>query len=150
MAHTFTSQLLHCVFSTKNRLPTIDPEWRPRLHAYMGGIARENGVKALVIGGVADHAHILLSLPPVLSLSQAMQLIKVTSSKWVHETIPNMKKFAWQEGFGAFSIGIADQPRTVKYIENQEAHHKRLTFQDEFRLFLKKHGIEYDEKYIWG
>jgi REP element-mobilizing transposase RayT len=150
MGHTYSTVLLHCVFSTKNRLPVIEPEWRPRLHAYIGGIPRENGACALAVGSVADHVHVLLSIPPVLSVAKALQLIKGGSSLWVHQTFPAVKDFAWQEGYGAFSIGISQVEATIAYIANQEEHHPRKTFQDEFRAFLKKHGIEYDERYVWG
>ena len=150
MGHTYASVLVHCVFSTKNRLPVIEPDWGPRLHAYLGGIARENGARALAVGGVADHVHLLLSLPPVLPVAKALQLVKGGSSLWVHQTFPQVKDFARQEGYGAFSIGVSQVEATIAYIVNQEKHHRRKTFQDEFRAFLKKHGIEYDERYVWG
>ena len=150
MAHTFASQLLHCVFSTKNRLPLIDADWRQRLHAYMGGIARENNCKALVVGGVADHAHMLLSLPTTMTIAKAMQSIKGGSSLWVHEELPAVRGFGWQEGYGAFSIGISQVDATIAYINGQEEHHRTISFQDEFRGFLRRHGIEWDERYIWG
>ena len=149
MSHTYTSQLLHCVFSIKGRRPLIKPELQQRLWPYMGGIARDNKMKALSIGGVDDHVHLLLSLPATLSISKAMQLIKGGASKWVHDTFPEYQDFAWQEGYGAFSIGISDVAKTTAYIENQVRHHARRDFQTEFLTFLKKHGIEYDERYIW-
>jgi REP element-mobilizing transposase RayT len=116
----------------------------------MGGIARENSAKALAIGGVEDHVHLLLSIPATLSVAKAIQLVKGASSKWVHETFPKRRLFAWQEGYGAFSIGISQVASTVAYIQSQSEHHRRLTFQEEFRAFFKKHGIEYDERYVWG
>jgi len=149
MAHTFNSQLMHCVFSTKERRALITLELQERLWPYLGGIARENKMVALSIGGVGDHVHILLSLPTKLSISKAMQLIKGGSSKWVHDTFPEHKLFSWQEGYGAFSIGIADVDRTVAYIEKQAEHHAKRDFKAEFVSFLKKHNIEYDEQYIW-
>jgi REP element-mobilizing transposase RayT len=150
MPHTYASQLIHCVFSTKDRLPVIQPELGPRLHAYLGGIARENKCKAITVGGVADHVHILLSLPSTLSTAAAMQLIKGGSSRWVHENFPGIRGFGWQEGYGAFSIGISQIDATVAYIAGQEEHHRTVSFQDEFRAFLRRHGIEWDERYIWG
>jgi REP element-mobilizing transposase RayT len=116
----------------------------------MGGIARDNGMKALAIGGVEDHVHLLLSLPSTLVIAKAIQLVKGNSSKWVHETFPQMAHFAWQEGYGAFSIGVSQRDTTVAYIQNQKKHHQRKTFQEEFLSFLKKHGIEYDLRFVWG
>ena len=97
-----------------------------------------------------DHAHLLLSLPPSLALAKAMQLIKGGSSKWVHDTFPEARDFGWQDGYGAFSIGISGVKATMAYIENQEEHHRKRNFEAEFVAFLKKHGIEYDERYVFG
>ena len=149
MAHTYTSQLMHCVFSTKERRTMITPGLQERLWPYLGGIARENKMKLLSVGGVADHVHLLLSLPATLSISKAMQLLKGGSSKWIHDTFPEHHLFSWQEGYGAFSIGISDVSRTMAYIETQALHHQTKDFKAEFLSFLKKHGIEYDERYIW-
>lgn len=148
MPHSFISQLLHCVFGTKERQRIISSELQQRLWPYLDGIARENNMKALSIGGTDDHVHLLLSLPSTLSIAKAIQLIKGGSSQWVHDTFPEHRAFAWQEGYGAFSIGISDVKRTIAYIENQEEHHRRRDFKQEFLAFLKKHGIEYDERYI--
>jgi REP element-mobilizing transposase RayT len=150
MSHTYTSTLIHCVFSTKERHKTMTPEIKERLWAYMGGIARENKIKALAMGGIDDHVHLLLSLPATMPVSKAIQLIKGGSSKWVHETFVNRKRFAWQEGYGAFSIGISQVDETISYIQSQPVHHGKRSFQDEYRQFLEKHGIEYDERYVWG
>jgi len=116
----------------------------------MGGIAREHGMKTLAIGGVEDHVHFLLSLPTSISLAKAIQLIKGGSSKWVHDSFPEHRDFSWQEGYGAFSIGISQRDDTVSYIRSQAEHHRKKTFQEEFVAFLKRHGIEYDERYLWG
>jgi putative transposase len=121
-----------------------------RLWPFMGGIAREHGMKALVVGGVEDHAHLLLSLPTTISLSKAIQQIKGASSKWIHDTFPEHRDFGWQEGYGAFSIGISQVDNTLSYIRSQPEHHQKKTFQEEFLAFLKSYGIEYDERYIWG
>jgi REP element-mobilizing transposase RayT len=149
MGHTYTSLLFHCVFSTKERRAWIDPELQERLWPYLGGIARENDMTALSIGGVADHVHMLLSLPSNMAVSKAMQLVKGGSSKWVHDTFPERREFKWQDGYGAFSIGLSQVEDTRRYIENQAEHHRKRTFQEEFISFLKRHGIEYDERYIW-
>ena len=149
MPHTFVSNLVHCVFSTKERRKTIAAELQPKLWTYMGGIARGEGLKALAIGGTDDHAHLLLSVPTTVLLANAMQHIKGNSSKWVHDTFPSTSLFGWQQGYGCFSIGISQVDETVAYIESQPEHHKKRSFEEEFVAFLKKHGIEYDERYIW-
>ncbi len=149
MGHSFSSSLFHCTFSTKERRPLIKPDLQVQLWPYMGGIARNNGMIALAIGGIEVHVHILLSLPSTMAISKAIQLIKGGSSLWIHDTFPQYRDFSWQEGYGAFSIGISDVPRTKLYIANQEEHHRTRTFKEEFFAFLKKHGIEYDERYIW-
>ena len=149
MAHSFVSGLFHCAFSTKGRRRLITPDLQKRLWPFMGGIARENGMKALEIGGVEDHVHLLLAISSTISIAKAIQLIKGGSSKWVHDTFPKHHNFAWQEGYGAFSIGISQIDRTIMYIQSQAEHHRKLTFQEEFLQILKKHGIEYDERYIW-
>ena len=142
--HSFVSCLMHCVFATKERRPLITPELQTRLWPYLGGIARENRMKALMIGGVEDHVHVLLSLPSTLSVAKAVQLIKGNSSKWIHETFPEHQSFEWQEGYGAFSIGISGVDDTVKYIQNQAEHHRKMSFKEEVAVFLKKHGMEYE------
>jgi REP element-mobilizing transposase RayT len=135
---------MHCVFSTKERRAWLIQDIRQRLWPYLGGIARENDMKALAIGGVADHVHLLLSLPATLSISKAMQLLKGNSSKWLRETFSELRAqgFAWQEGFGAFSIGISGIEDTVKYIQAQEEHHRKESFREELENFLKKHGYD--------
>jgi len=150
MGHSYFSNLYHCVYSTKDRRPIIGEDIRERLRAYMGGIAAENKMKALSIGGVEDHVHLLLSLPSTMPIAKAIQLIKGGSSKWVHDTFPHQRTFEWQEGYGAFSIGVSQIPVTRAYIKSQPEHHHHTTFKDEFRAFLKKHGIEYYERYVWG
>ena len=150
MAHSYISIYIHYIFSIKNRQKIIKPELEERLWPYMGGIARENKMKALAIGGMEDHAHVFLSLPSTLSISQAIQLVKGGSSTWVSKTFPEFKDFQWQEGYGAFSISISHIDNTVNYIKNQKQHHKKQTFQEEYLAILKKHGIEYDEQYLWG
>jgi putative transposase len=142
--HSFVSCLLHVVFSTKERRRLITPTLQEQLWPYLGGIARNNKMKAVKIGGVEDHVHILLSLPATLDIAKAVQLLKGSSSKWVHETFPDQRTFEWQAGYGAFSIGIFGVADTVAYIESQAEHHKRITFQDELASILRKHGIEFE------
>ena len=127
----------------------ITPQLHPRLFQYFGGIAREHQMKLLSAGGVDDHVHLLISMPKTITIPKAMQLIKGNSSKWIHETFAEHRQFQWQEGYGAFSISIGDIQRTINYIDKQAEHHGKMDFKTEFRTFLKKHGIEYDEKYIF-
>ena len=143
--YSFNSCLMHCVFSTQERRPLLTAAIRERLWPYLGGIAREHDMKALVIGGVGDHVHLLLSLPATLSVSKAMQLLKGNSSKWLRETFPELRPqgFSWQEGFGAFSIGVSGVDDTIRYIATQEEHHRQRGFREELATFLKKHGCEY-------
>ena len=148
MAHTYVSGLVHCVFSTKLRRNLIKPEFQSDLWSFLGGIARKNKCKALMVGGTANHVHILLSLSADMSLAKAMQLIKGASSRWMNET--HMRDFAWQEGYGAFSIGKSQVEPTIKYIQSQREHHRKTTFQEEFLAILAKHEIEYDPRFIWG
>jgi REP element-mobilizing transposase RayT len=143
------SSYFHCVFSTKERWRLITPELRNRLRPFLGGIARQNKMKAIEIGGVEDHVRILLSLPSAMAISKALQLIKGGSSKWIHETFPEHRLFAWQEEYGAFSVSVSQLDKTIAYIQGQEAHHRKMTFQEEFLALLKKHRIEYDERYLW-
>lgn len=149
MAHTYCCALFHCVFSTKERRKLIVGDLQERLWAYIGGIAREHEMKALAVGGTDDHVHILLSLPSTMPIAQAMRTIKHGSSQWMHETCGSVE-FAWQEGYGAFSIGWNQVNVTAAYIARQREHHRRRDFQAEFVAFLKKHHMEYAPQYVWG
>jgi putative transposase len=143
--HSFVSVHVHCVWSTKNRDPSLHSKLRERLWPYLGGIARENKMTALTIGGAADHVHILVSVPATISVAKAMQLLKGNSSKWIHETFPELRSFEWQEGYGAFSIGVSAIDSTVAYIRNQAEHHRHRTFRQEFQTMLRKHGFDFHE-----
>jgi REP element-mobilizing transposase RayT len=125
---SYVSSYFHCVFSTKERRPLITPSLQERLWPFLGGIARENKMRALMIGGVADHVHLLLSLPATMSIAKAMQLIKGGSSKWIHETFPEQRLFAWQEKYGAFSVSVAQLDSVIAYISKQPEHHRRRSF----------------------
>ena len=149
MANTYISLYVHYVFTTTQRLPLIKPEIRKRLWAYMSEIAKRYRMKALSVGGTEDHVHILLSLPATVSVSKAIQLIKGSSSKWISETFEGFGEFAWQEGYGAFSVSVSGIGETIRYIENQEVHHQKHSFKDEYLRFLDKHEIEYDERYVY-
>lgn len=146
--HSFTSVLVHCVWTTKNREPLLSSDLRERLWPYLGGIAREKNIKALAIGGTADHVHMLISLPSTVSIAKAMQLLKGNSSKWIHETFPKLRSFDWQEGYGAFSIGVSAVDATVSYIRNQTEHHRTRTFREEFLTMLRRHGFDYNESML--
>ena len=146
---SYVSSYHHCVFSTKERRPLIAPALAERLWPFLGGIARQNKMKAIEVGGVEDHVHILLSLPPTISIAKALQLIKGGSSKWVHETFPEHRLFGWQEKYGAFSVSESRVASVIEYIKGQAEHHNKMSFQEEFVALLKKHRIEYDERYLW-
>jgi REP-associated tyrosine transposase len=146
---SYISAYFHCVFSTKERRPLITPELRDRLWPFLGGIARQNKMKAIEVGGVEDHIHILLSLPSTMAVAKALQLVKGGSSKWIHQTFPEQRLFAWQEEYGAFSLSVSQLDRTIEYIKGQAEHHREMTFQEEFLALLKRHRIEYDERYLW-
>jgi putative transposase len=148
VAHTYISELIHCVFSTKQRKSLIPADVQPRLWAFLGGVARKNGFHALIVGGTENHVHILLSLPATLPLAKALQLIKGASSRWMNEKFKT--EFAWQEGYGAFSVGISQKSDTIAYIKSQAEHHRKRNFEDEFLAFLKKNGVAYDPNHVWG
>jgi putative transposase len=149
MAHTFTNLLTHIVFSTKHRTPQIDQELKPQLLAYMGGIVREiNGV-ALLINGTIDHVHLLVRLPATVALADVLRVIKTNSSRWVHEKWPARADFAWQIGYGAFSVSQSNAEAVHRYIANQEEHHRKVSFQQEMITYLRRNKIEYDERYVW-
>ena len=149
MAHSFTNLLAHVVFSTKDRVPHIDAELAPRLHAYLGGILRELNVTAIAINGSRDHVHLAVRMPATVCMADLLRVLKTNSSRWVHETWRERAAFGWQTGYGAFSISQSNLDEVCAYVAGQETHHRRMTFQEEFVALLKKHGIEYDERYIW-
>jgi len=149
MANTYTSLHYHFVFSTKNRERWISQEIEIRVWSFMGGIARENKIIPLMIGGVDDHVHLLLIAPATLSPSKIAQLIKGGSSAWIHSTFENLKSFKWQDGYGAFSVSKSSIPDVTEYIRSQRDHHRTRTFQEEYLAFLQRHEVQYDERYLW-
>lgn len=150
MANTYTSLQYHFTFSTKNREPWISEEIESRVWAYIGGIARAHKMTALQIGGVEDHIHAVVVAPPSLSPSQMAQCLKGDSSKWIHEEFPKLRGFDWQDGYGAFTVSKSQLPDVIQYVKNQRAHHHKNSFQQEYLELLKKHGVNYDERYLWG
>ena len=152
MPQSLNKVILHMVFSTKDRIPLIDADIRPRLHAYMATVLRDiepPQSQAYRIGGVADHVHIACSLPITVTISKLFETVKKDSSVWIKKQDPKYEKFYWQSGYGNFSVGPSQLDQLIRYIDNQEEHHKTVTFQDEFRALLQKYNIEYDEKYVW-
>lgn len=149
MAHTYTNCLFHCTFSTKYRRKLITEDISKRLWPFIGGIARENGFRALQVGGDVDHAHTLIALPPTITLCKALQEMKGGSSKFMNETFFTRKVFAWQDGYGAFSIGAEAVRNVIAYIQNQREHHKKQSFEEEYIAFLEENGIEYDIRYVF-
>jgi len=135
------------VFSTKDRRNSIAKEWQPRLWAYLAGICKNHEMIALSVGGTENHVHILFHVPPIFALAKAVALLKANSSKWMGE---HGIEFSWQEGCGAFSVSSSNLDQVTRYIQNQEAHHRKTSFEDEFRALLQKHGVEYDSKYVFG
>ncbi|MEI7832253.1 MAG: transposase [bacterium] len=149
MAQTFVSSIFHIVFSTKDRLPLIDQAMRPRLYEFIGGVIKHDKGTPIKIGGDTDHLHICSIMDKNICIPDALRSIKSSSSLWIHRTYPALSGFAWQTGYGAFSISKSGVPRVVAYIDNQEEHHKTVTFQEELLEFLRIHEIPYDPKYIW-
>ena len=149
MSRTYSQLLYHLVFSTKQRARLIVPDLKPELHAYLGGLIGELKGKALAINGMEDHVHLLASLPPTASVAEALRFIKANSSKWVHEKWRRRFAFAWQLGYGAFSVSKSNLGEVMDYIHHQEEHHRKISYKEEFLGLLRKHGIEYDERYIW-
>ena len=149
MPQSLTNLLYHFIFSTKNRQPWIDAELRPRLHQYIGGIINETRGKPIIVGGVEDHVHVFAYLPSTMTVPDAVRVMKANSSGWVHRAFPDKSEFAWQSGYAAFTASQSGIDDLRRYIENQEEHHKEVSFQDEYRAFLRKNAIMFDEQYVW-
>ena len=149
MADTFHNLNFHFIWSTKNRQQWITADIETRIWEYLAGIAHQKRMMPLCIGGYDDHIHALVRLPPGLDVSKAVQLLKGPSSKWIHETFTQMRAFAWQDGFGAFTVSKSIIPDVFTYIKNQREHHATKTYQEEFLGFLHRHEIEYKEEYLW-
>jgi REP element-mobilizing transposase RayT len=148
MPQSFAALQAHIVFSTRNRAPAIAADLAPKLYGYIHGIVAESGM-LIAAGGVADHVHLLVTLGREMSISELVRLIKCNSSRWVHESFPAHREFAWQNGYGAFSVSRSHREPVKRYIEMQARHHRARSFQDEFREFLRLHEIEWDERYVW-
>jgi REP element-mobilizing transposase RayT len=149
MANTYSNLFYHIVFSTKGRKDLISPEIEARIWAYIGGIARKHEVVAIQIGGIENHIHVLMMAKPKIAPSQIAQWLKGESSKWIHDTFPELPDYAWQDGFGVFSVSKSNVPDVVEYIKTQREHHAKQTFEDEYVSMLRLHGIDYDERYVF-
>jgi putative transposase len=149
MAHTFTNLLTHVVFSTSGRAPYLADGIRSDIHAYIGGILRKLKATPIVIGGTSDHVHFLIRVPADMTLADCMRVVKANSSRWLKQRWPERRAFAWQGGYGAFSVSESTRGAVIRYIEDPVQHHRRISFQDEFLVLLKRHGVDFDERYIW-
>ena len=149
MPSSYTCLYYHLIFSTKERRPLITAEWQTRLYDYMGGIISHEKGRLLAAGGTTDHMHLLASLTAQKAVSDLLRLVKANSSKWVHETFAEHREFRWQDGYGAFSVSFSNLAQVKRYIAEQQQHHCRISFQEEFLAFLQRHGVTYDERYIW-
>ncbi len=147
MSHSYPQNHIHLVFSTKDRAKLIPKPVQRRLWAYVAAICKNNQMLCFAVGGMEDHVHVLFRLPPTLSLAKAINLLKANSSRWMSR---QGTRFAWQKGYGAFSVSSSNVPAVIKYIDNQEAHHRKRSFEDEFIALLRKHGVPYDPKFVFG
>jgi len=150
MAGKHISLLVHFTWSTAGREPWINLEWHEPLYRFIGGIMNNKRAKLLSAGGMYDHIHLFASLPSTISLADFVNAVKSNSSRWIHQNYRNARAFAWQEGYGAFSVSKSEEQKVMKYVRNQVLHHRKRTFTEEFLKLLEKHEIEYDERYLWG
>jgi putative transposase len=148
MPQSLSKVLVHLVFSTKHREPTIGPEVRPRLHAYIVGVLENLGCPSIQTGGVEDHVHILCVLGRTITQADLVQEIKTSASRWM-KAEGGVPGFAWQSGYGAFSLGESQAAAVRTYVRNQEEHHRKMTFQEEYRKLLERYKLAYDERYVW-
>ena len=151
MSQSFARVLVHLIFSTKNREPFIDDSIMPSLHAYIMGIFDEIGCPSIQVGGVSDHVHLVFGLSRTYTIAQVVETVKTSSSKWIKaaERGQRYANFHWQSGYGAFSVSQSGLDDVIAYVRNQAEHHKEMTFQDEYRRFLERYKVDYDERYVW-
>ena len=149
MAQSLSRIYLHIIFSTKERYPhLVERQLRREAHAYLGGIAKSLGCQPVIVGGVADHVHLLLCFSRTMEVANLVRDLKRRSSVWLHGR--GLDKFTWQNGYGVFSVSQSNVEEVESYIRNQEEHHKKISFQEEYRIFLKKHTVQFDERYVWN
>ncbi|MDP1798170.1 MAG: IS200/IS605 family transposase [Planctomycetaceae bacterium] len=150
MSQSLANILIHMVFSTKDRMPFLqDADIRSQMHAELGGISKSLNCLPMIVGGVEDHIHLLARQSRTISLSEWVKELKRVTSLWIKEKSPRLQGFAWQSGYGAFSVSPSQSNKVIQYIREQEAHHQRQDFKSEFRKLLERHSIEYDERYVW-
>ena len=149
MPQSLSSVLVHLVFSTKNREPYITPQIETELYPYMATIFREHKSPTLAIGGISDHLHVLFALARVVTIAELVEAIKTDTSKWIKTKGQSFRNFHWQRGYGAFSVGRSEVSGVKQYIRDQKEHHQLITFQDEYREFLKEFAVPFDERYVW-
>jgi len=149
MPQSLSNILLHVVFSTRNRQPFITSEVRPRLHAYLATVVRNMDMEYYRVGGVEDHVHLAIRLSRTVDPAKLVEKIKSSSSAWMKDFGPEFAQFTWQRGYGVFSLRATDREELCRYIDGQAEHHRKVTFQEEYRALLKEFGIEYDERYMW-
>lgn len=149
MPQSLSNVLLHLIFSTKDRHPWLGPDVRPALHAYLATVARNSGCLCDRAGGVADHVHLAIRLSRTITIAALVEALKTSSSKWLKTQSTDLGSFAWQRGYGVFSLNPGDRDALLVYIDGQEEHHRTHTFQEEYRVFLKDFGVAFDERYVW-
>jgi putative transposase len=147
MSHSFSKNHVHVVFSTKDRRRTISESMQPEMWAYLSGVCRNEKMVSVAVGGIADHVHLLFHLPPTVSLAKAISVLKANSSRWMNE---RGIKFAWQEGYGAFSVSASNLTAVSRYIRDQKKHHRKFSFEDEFLTLLRKHKVDFDPESVFG
>jgi putative transposase len=149
MSQSLSRVILHIIFSTKDRESWLESHVRPRVHAYLATICRDLGAEPLHVGGVADHVHIVTTLPRTLSQADLVEQLKKVPSKWIKTLDARYHGFFWQRGYGAFSVSPSQLEALLQYIEAQQEHHRTRTFQEEYRELLRRHGVDFDERYVW-
>jgi putative transposase len=149
MPQSLSNILIHLIWSTKDRHPWLVDGIRKKTHAFLAGAVRKCDCEAYRVGGVADHVHLAVRFSRTLSVADLVKEIKMASSKWTKTQDPSLHDFAWQHGYGAFSVGMSQKETLINYIDNQEEHHRTHTFQEEYRIFLTKYGIHFDERHVW-
>ncbi len=149
MPQSLCKVILHIIFSTKNREPWLDSDVRPRMHAYVATICRDLAAEFVHVGGMADHVHVVITLPRTLSQAELIEQIKKTSSKWIKALDARYRGFSWQRGYSAFSVSPSQLEAVLEYVDTQQEHHRTRTFRAEYRELLRRHGVGCDERYVW-